>query len=549
MSASASAAAPAAGSGGPLLRIRNLTVDLRAHGEVVHAVRDVSLDVDRGEIVALVGESGSGKSVTASAVLQLLPEGATVGGSVLFDGRELTALGPGGIRSVRGSEIAMVFQDPMTSLNPVYTIGEHLHQALCAHGRIEGDVRERSVELLDSVGMPRAAERLRAYPHELSGGQRQRAMIAMALAGSPRLLIADEPTTALDVTVQAGILDLLDRLVRERDMALLLITHDMGVVARMAHRVTVVRDGVNVESDTAGALFARPRDAYTRELLDAVPRIGAFSRPAAAAARSRVLEAEGVTVVYRTGPLKRVSAVSDASLLVHERETVAIVGESGSGKSSLGKAIVGLAPIASGRVVIDGTPLRNGAKAGGRARAATSVAIVFQDPSSSLNPRATIGQSITAPLRWHGVAKARAELRRRGEEMLERVRLPREWLDRYPHQLSGGQRQRVGIARALILRPKLLIADEPTSALDVSVQATVLDLLEDLQEEFGFGCLFISHDLAVVGRLADRVVVMRNGEIVEQGETSLLLTDPEVEYTKRLISAVPVPDPAFYARG
>lgn len=534
---------------GPLLRITNLSVDLLAHGSTIEAVRDVSLDIHRGEIVALVGESGSGKSVTAAAVLQLLPKGATVRGSIEFEGRDLVRLGSGDIRSVRGSEIAMVFQDPMTSLNPVYTIGQHLEQALRAHGARETGVRERSIELLESVGMPQPAERLKAYPHQLSGGQRQRAMIAMSLAGSPKLLIADEPTTALDVTVQAGILDLLDRLAAERNMAVLLITHDMGVVARMAHRVAVVRNGVNVESGTSGAVFSHPEDPYTRELLQAVPRIGVDSRHSTSQASSPVLEVRDLFVTYRTGPLKRVAAVSNASLLIHARETVAIVGESGSGKSSLGKALVGLAPVSSGAVLIGGAKIANSAKAGSRGRAASAVAFVFQDPSSSLNPRATIGQSITAPLRWHRVVSGRAEIRRRGEELLERVRLPREWYDRYPHQLSGGQRQRVGIARALVLKPRLLIADEPTSALDVSVQSTVLQLIEDLQEDFGFGCLFISHDLAVVDRLADRIIVMRDGAIVEQGETGHLLADPQQEYTKKLIAAVPVPDPSHYGRG
>ena len=541
-----------AGRAETLLRIANLAVDLRRGDEMVHAVRDISLDIDRGEIVALVGESGSGKSITASAVLQLLPQGAVVSGSIRFDGRELTTLPPAGIRMVRGTDIAMVFQDPMTSLNPVYTIGAHLAQALSAHGRFDGDIEARSIELLEDVRMPDPKQRLAAYPHELSGGQRQRAMIAMALAGSPKLLIADEPTTALDVTVQAGILDLLDKLVAERDMALLLITHDMGVVARMAHRVTVVRDGLNVENGLSGELFSQPATDYARELLDAVPRIGSHLRDPQQTledGRAVVLDAREVTVTYRTGPLRRVAAVSDATISVREREVVAIVGESGSGKSSLGKALVGLAPVTHGSIVIDGVTVRTRARAGSKARAASAVSLVFQDPSSSLNPRATIGESVVAPLRWHGLVRRRDELRERGETMLERVRLPRQWYDRYPHQLSGGQRQRIGIARALVLRPRLLIADEPTSALDVSVQATVLELLEELQDELGFGCLFISHDLAVVDRLADRIVVMRQGEIIEQGTAGKLLNAPEGDYTRELLAAAPVPDPAHYGRG
>lgn len=446
----------------------------------------------------------------------------------------------------------MVFQDPMTALNPVYTIGQHLAQALSAHTRFGADVTARSVELLEHVQMPQARQRLSSYPHELSGGQRQRAHIAMALAGSPKLLIADEPTTALDVTVQAGILNLLDQLVAQRHMALLLITHDMGVVARMAHRVTVVRDGAVVESGVTQDVFRHPQSKYAQELLAAVPRIGYHVHPvdhSAVQSRAVVLDARDLTVTYRTGPLHRVAAVNAASLSVRDQETLAIVGESGSGKSSLGKALVGLAPVTRGQIVIDGVRVQTKARAGSKARAAAAVSLVFQDPSSSLNPRATIGESIIAPLRWHRIVRDRQELRARGEDMLEQVRLPRAWYDRYPHQMSGGQRQRVGIARALILRPRLLIADEPTSALDVSVQATVLELLEALQAEFGFGCLFISHDLAVVDRLADRIIVMQHGDIIEQGSASKVLKQPDADYTKALIAAAPVPDPSFYRRG
>lgn len=563
----------------PLLEVEGLRV---AFGDAEPVVRDVSFTLTPGRVLALVGESGSGKSVSAMSVLGLLPPEARVSGSVRFRGEELVGASDDTLRAVRGAGIGVVFQEPMNSFTPVLSIGTQVAEAIRAHPTDldRAAVSARIDELLRAAGLTDPERIRKAYPHELSGGQLQRAMIAMALAGDPVALIADEPTTALDVTVQAGILDLLRRLGRERSLAVLLITHDMGVVADVADELLVMRRGDPVEHGTVAEVFAHPSADYTRELLAAVPSLEA--RPASAtpaadpetrpgrqdaapgtravssdaslgpaeaslaeasnASRPLVAQLRDVAVRYsrRGGP-----TVSGIELDLRAGETVGLVGESGSGKSTIGRALAGLVPVVAGSVEVDGSDLRT-AK-GRRLRELRSrVGIVFQDPASSLNPRQTIGWSIAEPLLVHGTASA-ADRAGRVRDLLTAVQLDPSWAERFPHQLSGGQRQRVAVARALALRPALVIADEPTSALDVTVQAAVLDLLAQLQDEFGFGMLLISHDLAVVRQLADEVVVLHDGRVVERGTTDAVLDDPQQDYTRMLLAAAPVADPVRQA--
>ncbi|RWZ58318.1 ABC transporter ATP-binding protein [Labedella populi] len=549
-----------------VLRVRDLSVEFGSGSDWRAVTHDVSFDVRAGETVALVGESGSGKSVTAMSVLDLLPGNARRRGTIELCGEDLVGAGAARMRAVRGRDVGVVFQEPMTALNPVYTIGTQLRDVLRAHARLSRpEADRRALDLLRLVNLPDPERRLGQYPHQLSGGQRQRAMIAMAISGDPKLLIADEPTTALDVTAQAEILDLLLDLQSRLDMALLLITHDMGVVADMATHVVVMRDGRVVEDAPTARLFAAPEHAYTRELLDSVPFLGRSEiverqptislrvvepeEPAATRddPTDTVLDVRDLVIRYpgRFGE-KPFVAVDHVDLRVGRGDVVGLVGESGSGKSTIGRAAIGLVPVTSGSIRVADVDLAKASRAQMRSvRRAAS--IVFQDPASSLDPRATIGASIAAPLRWNDVEKDPRLRARRARELLELVRLPADWVDRYPHELSGGQRQRVGIARALAVRPSILIADEPTSALDVSVQAAVLRLLLELQAELGFSCLFISHDLSVVERLATRVVVLNRGRVEEQGDTRQILHHPQEEYTRRLIQAVPVPDPVVQA--
>ncbi|MET9192052.1 ABC transporter ATP-binding protein [Streptomyces olivaceus] len=543
----------------PVLEIESLSVDFRDRsGAWVETTRSVDVSLAAGETVALVGESGSGKSVTAMSVLGLLPDTARRRGRIMFDGVDLVTAPETAVRRIRGDRIAMVFQEPMTALNPVWTIGNQLGRAVRAHRRLpRASVRARVLELLRLVRMPDPQRRVDSYPHQLSGGQRQRAMIAMAIACDPEVLIADEPTTALDVTVQAEILDLLDDLKRKLSLALLVITHDMGVVAETADRVVVMRRGAVVEEASCERLFADPQHDYTRELLAAVPHLGEAAAqtarragatgtehgaPAPESAAADILRVEGLTVEYRARRRAAFRAVEGIDLRVGEGEVVGLVGESGSGKSTIGRAVVGLARATEGRIEVAGSEVTT---ARGKALRAIrrDIGFVFQDPASSLDPRRSIGDSVASPLRAHGAAGGGAERRTRARALLDQVRIPGDWADRFPHELSGGQRQRVGIARALALAPRLIIADEPTSALDVSVQAAVVRLLLDLQQEHGFACLFISHDLAVVEQLAHRVVVLRAGRIVEQGPAGDVLRDPREEYTRRLVMSAPVPDP------
>ncbi|WIE78171.1 ABC transporter ATP-binding protein [Curtobacterium sp. MCSS17_016] len=563
----------------PILQVEGLRV---AFGDAEPVVRDVSFDLTPGRVLALVGESGSGKSVSAMSVLGLLPPQASVSGSARFRGEELIGAPVETVRAVRGAGIGVVFQEPMNSFTPVLSIGTQIAEAVRAHptGLDRAGVRARVDELLRDAGLTDPERIRKAYPHELSGGQLQRAMIAMALAGDPVALFADEPTTALDVTVQAGILDLLRRLGRERSLAVLLITHDMGVVADVADDLLVLRRGDPVEHGTVAEVFAHPTADYTRELLAAVPSLEARpasdeqlasteTRPAgpdsAPASRDLSADASTVSALADVDDASRASrqsvarlrdvavrysrrggpTVSGIDLDLHAGETVGLVGESGSGKSTIGRALAGLVPVVAGSVEVDGSDLRTAR--GRRLRELRSrVGIVFQDPASSLNPRQTIGWSIAEPLLVHGTDSA-ADRAERVRELLTAVQLDPTWAERFPHQLSGGQRQRVAVARALALRPALVIADEPTSALDVTVQAAVLDLLAGLQREFGFGMLLISHDLAVVRQLADQVIVLRDGRVVERGSTDAVLDDPQQDYTRMLLAAAPVADPVRQA--
>jgi peptide/nickel transport system ATP-binding protein len=529
----------------PLLSVDDLAVSF---GADVPATRGVSFEVRRGQVLALVGESGSGKSVTAMATLGLLPAAATVTGSIRLDGEELLGASPARLRAVRGGRIGTIFQEPMSALNPVFTVGNQIAEAIRAHRTLaRSAVREWVRELLAVAGLSDVDRVARAYPHELSGGQLQRAMIAMAISCDPALLIADEPTTALDVTVQAGILDLLRDLRARLDMAILLITHDMGVVADLADDAVVLRQGVVVERAPVSRLFRAPAAEYTKVLLNAVPKPAGRTAEAATEPGLEVASLADVVVEYAGRRRGRVRALDGVSLVIEKGRVLGLVGESGSGKSTAGRVLAGLAPVASGTVLVGGAdiariarrPWRRGAEL---RRLRADIGIVFQDPASSLNPRRSVEDSIAEPLDLHR-RPTPAERRARVGELLDAVGLPSDFRARYPYEMSGGQRQRVAIARALALNPALLIADEPTSALDVSVQARILDLLRSLRDRFGFGCLFISHDLAVVEQLADRVAVMHRGRIVEQGLAAAVLNAPRHAYTHQLLAAAPVADP------
>ena len=556
----------------PVLQVEHLSVDFGVEKQWVPAAIDLSYSVHAGEVLAIVGESGSGKSASSMSILGLLPATARVRGSAKLSGQELIGLGGAALRRVRGEEVAMIFQEPMTALNPVFTVGQQIVETIRIHRDVSpAQAEERALEMLRLVELPDPGKAFRSYPHQLSGGQRQRAMIAQSLSCDPRLLIADEPTTALDVTVQAEILDLMRNLKDRLRSAVVIITHDMGVVADLADRIVVMRRGRIVETGTAAQIFAAPAHPYTQALLGAVPHLGrggegeqtvdmvaslervvegrtrALDRePAAdtAAVRVRepVLALRDVAIEYpKQGRNPAFRAVEGVSLTIAAGEVLGLVGESGSGKTTIGSAAVGLLPVVEGSLVVDAQEL-HGASAKQLGRIRKHVGMVFQDPASSLNPRLPIGESIGEPMHLAGRARG-VELQQRIEHLLDRVELPRSYRNRYPHELSGGQKQRVGIARALSLAPKLLVADEPTSALDVSVQAKVLELFEQLQEEMGFACLFVTHDLAVIDQLADRIAVMRSGRIVEQGSREQVLRSSQEDYTRRLLAAVPLPDP------
>lgn len=542
--------APDAGSG-LAVEIRDLDVTFSIDGGDVHAVRDVSLDVRPGEVLAIVGESGSGKTVTARSILGLLPETATTRGAVILDGTEVVGLSGGRLREIRGTKAAMIFQEPSTALNPVFTVGWQLAEGLRAHGAYsKKQARAKAIEMLERVGIPEPARRVDDYPHQFSGGQKQRIVIAMALALGPSVLLADEPTTALDVTVQAEILHLLRRLRDETGTAIVLITHNMGVVADLADRVAVMLNGEVVETAPVVELFAAPQHEYTKRLLAAVPRVQLVDRPLPASADATatpVVEAKGLVIEYpgRLGsPTFR--AVQGIDFSIRPGEVLGLVGESGSGKTTIGRAIAGLTPVAGGSLRVLDTEM-NGVRERQFRRRRKDLGFVFQDPATSFNPLLTIAQCVAEPLIVHGGARSAADARDKVDELLEAVQLPKAYGDRFPHELSGGQRQRASLARALALDPKLLVADEPTSALDVSVQARVLDLFAELQDRFGFATLFITHDLAVVDMLAHRVIVLHQGRIAEEGPTAEVLGNPHDDYTRRLIASLPVPDPTLQA--
>ena len=519
----------------PLLSVEGLTVALPPGADRANAVQDVSFAVEAGEILCIVGESGSGKSVSASAVMGLLPPALRpVAGRIGFEGADLLHATPAAMRALRGARLGMIFQEPMTALNPLMRVGAQLAEVLQVYG---APVRDRPLRLLESVGLPDPPWMLRAYPHQLSGGQRQRVMIAMALALEPAILIADEPTTALDVTTQKEILRLIRDVQRRRSTGVLFITHDFGVVAELADRVAVMRSGEIVEQGSAEAVLNRPQHSYTQALIAAVPARARAPRPAETG--EVVLALEGVGKTYRRGGLLRragVPAVVDANLQVRRGETLGLVGESGSGKSTLARCVVNLVQPDSGAIRFRGTDLRPLSRTAWQPYR-KRIGMVFQDPFASLNPRRRVGDIIAEGPVAHGTPRGAAQAK--AAELLGLVGLDPGAADRFPHEFSGGQRQRIGIARALALEPELLVADEPVSALDVSVQAQILALLEALRTRLGLTMLFITHDLRVAAQVCDRVAVMQRGRIVEQGPTQQVFADPQHEYTRALLDSVP----------
>jgi peptide/nickel transport system ATP-binding protein len=546
-------------SSAPVVEITDLSVSFATDSGDVRAVDRVSLSVHAGEVLAVVGESGSGKSVTAKTILGLLPSTATTRGAVVLTSKDGTSrsdvigLDGAALRRVRGRDAAMVFQEPSTALNPVYPIGWQIIEGLRAHAKLsKAEARAKAVDILRRVGIPDPEQRIDHYPHQFSGGQKQRVVIAQALVLDPGVIIADEPTTALDVTVQAEILDLIRRCRDEFGAAVVLITHNMGVVADLADQVAVMYQGVVVEQAPVRQLFSAPQHAYTRALLDAVPRLGegtahakarAAARPAGWAEQTPVVEAKDLEIVY-PGRLRQPGfrAVDRVSFAIRPGEVLGLVGESGSGKTTIGRAIAGLTRVTGGSLTVHGLEM-NGVRERQLRPVRPRIGFVFQDPATSFNPLLTIAECVAEPLVVHGRAPDAQAARPKVDELLESVQLPREYGDRFPHELSGGQRQRASLARALALDPELLIADEPTSALDVSVQARVLELFAQLQEAHGFACLFISHDLAVVDLLADRIAVLHRGRLVEEGTGEQVLGSPREDYTRRLLASLPVPDP------
>jgi peptide/nickel transport system ATP-binding protein len=529
----------------PVLKVNKYCVDFWVDGVWYPAAIDMNFELEAGKVLAIVGESGSGKSTTALGLMNLLASNARMSGSILVKGQEMLDATQHILHQYRGKEVAYIFQEPMTALNPVYTIGFQIIETLRNHFDMgPKEAHERAIELIRMVDIPEPEKSINKYPHQLSGGQRQRAMIAQALACDPGLLVADEPTTALDVTVQAEILDLMRNLKDKLNSAILLITHDMGVVADMADEILVMKDGLTVEHGSADQIFNRPEHPYTKELLGSVPKLGSSKkRELTITEKTPVLKLENVTIEYpKRGRIPAFVAVKDFNLEIFRGEIVGLVGESGSGKTTVGRASIGLLPIKEGKIELVGKDISHATQKD-LFSIRRHTGIVFQDPASSLNPRLPIGESIGEPIFLAGLAKG-SDLAHKVEDLLDQVELPRSYRNRYPHELSGGQRQRVGIARALALTPDLLIADEPTSALDVSVQARFLDLLQELQGKLNFACLFISHDLAVVDILAHRIAVMQDGQLVEVGDRDQILQNANNAYTRRLIAAVPVPDPA-----
>ncbi|GDY89144.1 ABC transporter ATP-binding protein [Bifidobacterium longum subsp. infantis] len=544
-----------------LADIKDLSVSFMTDAGSIKAVENVNFTIPRKTVVGVVGESGSGKSVTARSIIKLLPETATTSGAVYLsrrdgsDGLDMLSLSGEQLRDMRGSEAAMVFQEPNSVLNPVYTIGWQIEEGLRAHGlKDRKKLRAKAVDILNKVGIPDAETRVDYYPHQFSGGQKQRIVIAMALVLNPGLILADEPTTALDVTVQAEILDLL-RLARDEfDASVLIITHNMGVIADIADQVVVMYRGHVVEQGTVEQVFYDPKNDYTKRLLGAVPRVGqklvvrdsdgrVIERRSDWREQPVAVEAKGLTITY-PGHLMQpdFKAVDGVDFTIHRSEVLGLVGESGSGKSTTGRAIAGLQKVSGGSLNVLGVEM-NGVRERDFKPKRADIGFVFQDPGSSFNPLMTIAENVAEPLIVHRKYGSVAEARDYVGDLLEMVQLPRAYMNRFPHELSGGQRQRASLARGLALKPSLLIADEPTSALDVSVQAKVLELFKRLQAEIGFACLFITHDLAVVDMLADRVMVMHKGQIVEHGDADQIMRHPRNAYTQKLLASLPVPDP------
>jgi len=547
------------GVSGPVVDIRDLGISFSADAGAVNAVVGVNLTVARGEILAIVGESGSGKTVTATSILGLLPETATVCGAIILrnragtDSHDVISASKNELRMLRGADVSLVFQEPTTSLNPVFTVGWQIAEGLRVHGNYsKAQAKAKAIDILGRVGIPEPTTRVDYYPHQFSGGQKQRIVIAMALVLNPGLIVADEPTTALDVTVQAEILDLLRTCRDEFGTSIVLITHNMGVVADLADRVAVMYKGKIVEQADVRTLFSSPQDAYTKQLLAAVPSVGQGTVHARERAASRgegwadgavVVEATDLRIEY-PGRFGRpgFTAVDGISFRIRPGEVVGLVGESGSGKTTTGRAMAGLTRVTGGSLRVFDIEM-NGVSERAFRRVRRDIGFVFQDPAASFNPLLTIAQCVAEPLIVHGRARNAAAAHPRVAELLEAVQLPRSFGDRFPHELSGGQRQRASLARTLALEPRLLIADECTSALDVSVQARVLELFAELQREFGFAALFISHDLAVVDLLADRIAVLYQGRLVEEGTGAEVLGSPQDPYTQRLLASLPVPDP------
>lgn len=544
-----------------LAEIDELSVSFMTDAGSITAIDKVSFTIPRKTVVGVVGESGSGKSVTARSIIKLLPETATTAGAVYLSRRssdgelDVLSLNKEQLRHMRGSEAAMVFQEPNSVLNPVYTIGWQIEEGLRAHGITDKkELRAKAVDILTKVGIPDAATRIDYYPHQFSGGQKQRIVIAMALVLNPGLILADEPTTALDVTVQAEILDLL-RLARDEfDASVLIITHNMGVIADIADQVVVMYRGHVVEQGSVDQVFYEPQHEYTQRLLAAVPRIGqklivrndrgeVLERERDWRTEPVMVEAKNLTITY-PGHLMQPDfvAVKGIDFTIHRSEVLGLVGESGSGKSTTGRAIAGLQKVSGGSLNVLGVEM-NGVKERDFKPKRADIGFVFQDPGSSFNPLMTIAQNVAEPLIVHKKYSSTADAQDYVGDLLEMVQLPRAYMNRFPHELSGGQRQRASLARALALKPSLLIADEPTSALDVSVQAKVLELFKKLQIEIGFACLFITHDLAVVDMLADRIMVMHKGDIVEHGDSDQIMEHPQNAYTQKLLASLPVPDP------
>ncbi len=522
-----------------VLEIRNLTVGFKSEGRIAEAVKGVSFHIEKGETVALVGESGSGKSVTALSAVELLPKSAVLGGSVTYNGKQMVGADEADLRAVRGNDISFIFQEPMTSLNPLHTIDKQIGESLALHQGVTGDLaRGRILDLMNKVGIRDAEQRLTSYPHEMSGGQRQRVMIAMALANKPELLIADEPTTALDVTIQAQILDLLKDLQSDEGLSMLFITHDLGIVRRIADRVCVMKNGEIVETGPTKEVFDDPQHPYTQMLLASEPT----GRPDPVDSDTPVIsEAKDLKVWF---PIKRgllrktvghVKAVNGADISVRAGETLGIVGESGSGKTTIALALMRLIQ-SEGSILFMGNEVQDLKRRALRSLR-REMQIVFQDPYGSLSPRMSCAEIIAEGLGVHGLKDEDKTPREAVADVLREVGLPEDAMDRYPHEFSGGQRQRIAVARAMILKPKLVVLDEPTSALDMTVQTQIIDMLRGLQTKYNLAYIFISHDLKVVRALSHRVLVMRKGEVVEQGDAETVIDAPSQEYTRELMAA------------